>query len=117
MIDDGLPITDVSSASSPAGRKAIGKQLVASVETIGFFYVVGHSIDPKLMKNAFDSAREFFSLTEDQKQTIAVNQSQRGWMRRGLTRLEGSASADIKEVFFGDKRSQKMIQMSFKNCL
>jgi len=57
MIDDWLPITDVSSASSPAGRKAIGKQLVASVETIGFFYVVGHSIDPKLMKNAFDSAR------------------------------------------------------------
>lgn len=107
MIDNGLPITDLSSASSPAGRKAIGKQLVASVETIGFFYVVGHSIDPTLMKNASDSAREFFSLTEDQKKTIAVNQSQRGWMRKGLTRLEGSASADIKEVFFWGREVAK----------
>jgi isopenicillin N synthase-like dioxygenase len=100
MIDDGLPVIDLSSVSSPEDRKAIGKQLVASVETIGFFYVVGHSIDPTLTKNAFDSSREFFSLTEDQKQTVAVNQAQRGWMRKGLTRLEGSASADVKEVFF-----------------
>ena len=100
MIDDGLPVIDLSSVSSPEDRKAIGKQLVASVETIGFFYVVGHDIGPKLMKNAFDSSREFFSLTEDQIQTVAVNQAQRGWMRKGLTRLEGSASADVKEVFF-----------------
>lgn len=100
MIDDGLPVIDLSSASSPEDRKAIGKQLVASVETIGFFYVVGHGIDPALMKNAFDSSREFFSLSENQKQIIAVNQAQRGWMRKGLTRLEGSASADVKEVFF-----------------
>jgi len=100
MIDDGLPVIDLSSASSPEDRKEIGKQLVASVETIGFFYVVGHSIDPTLLKNAFDSSREFFSLSEDQKQIIAVNQAQRGWMRKGLTRLEGSASADVKEVFF-----------------
>jgi isopenicillin N synthase-like dioxygenase len=105
MIDDGLPVIDLSSVSSPEDRKAIGKQLVASVETIGFFYVVGHSIDPTLTKNAFDSSREFFSLTEDQKQTVAVNQAQRGWMRKGLTRLEGSASADVKEVFFLGARS------------
>ena len=100
MIDDGLPVIDLSRASSPEDRKAIGKQLVALVETIGFFYVVGHGIDPTLLKNAFDSSREFFSLSEDQKQIIAVNQAQRGWMRKGLTRLEGSASADVKEVFF-----------------
>jgi isopenicillin N synthase-like dioxygenase len=100
MIDDGLPVIDLSSASSPEDRKEIGKQLVASVETIGFFYVVGHGIDPTLLKNAFDSSREFFSLSEDQKQIITVNQAQRGWMRKGLTRLEGSASADVKEVFF-----------------
>jgi len=100
MIDDGLPVIDLSSASSPEDRKEIGKQLVALVETIGFFYVVGHGIDPTLLKNAFDSSREFFSLSEDQKQIITVNQAQRGWMRKGLTRLEGSASADVKEVFF-----------------
>ena len=57
MIDDGLPIIDLSTVSSTEDRKAIGKQLVASVETIGFFYVVGHSIDPTLTKNAFDSSR------------------------------------------------------------
>lgn len=100
MIDDGLPIIDLSTVSLTEDRRAIGKQLVASVEAIGFFYVVGHGIDPTLVKSAFDSSREFFSLTEDQKQTIAVNTAQRGWMRKGLTRLEGSASADVKEVFF-----------------
>ena len=50
MIDDGLPIIDLSSVSSQKDLRAIGKQLVASIETIGFFYVVGHGIDPTLMK-------------------------------------------------------------------
>ncbi len=100
MIDDGLPIIDLSDASSPTARQTVGKQLVRSIEQIGFFYVVGHGIDPRLATHAFDSAREFFSLNEAQKQEIAVNQSQRGWMRKGLTQLEGSVSADVKEVFF-----------------
>jgi len=100
MIGDGLPIIDLSDASSPTARQTVGKQLVRSIEQIGFFYVVGHGIEPRLATNAFDSAREFFSLNEAQKQEIAVDQTQRGWMRKGLTRLEGSVSADVKEVFF-----------------
>ena len=75
MIDDGLPIIDLSDASSPTARQTVGKQLVRSIEQIGFFYVVGHGIDPRLATHAFDSAREFFSLNEAQKQEIAVNQS------------------------------------------
>jgi isopenicillin N synthase-like dioxygenase len=100
MIDDGLPIIDLSDTSSTEKCRAIGKGLIASIEVIGFFYVIGHGIDPKLIAHAFNSSREFFSLTAEQKQIISVNQSQRGWMRQGLTRLEGSASADVKEVFF-----------------
>ena len=100
MIDDGLPIIDLSDASSPTARQTVGKQLVRSIEQIGFFYVVGHGIEPRLATNAFDSAREFFSLNEAQKQEIAVDQTQRGWMRKGLTQLEGSVSPDVKEVFF-----------------
>ena len=100
MIGDGLPVIDLSDASTPTARQTVGKQLVRSIEQIGFFYVVGHGIEPRLATNAFDIAREFFSLNEAQKQKIAVNQFQRGWMRKGLTRLEGSVSADVKEVFF-----------------
>ena len=99
MIGD-VTVIDLSDASTPTARQTVGKQLVRSIEQIGFFYVVGHGIEPRLATNAFDIAREFFSLNEAQKQKIAVNHFQRGWMRKGLTRLEGSVSADVKEVFF-----------------
>jgi len=46
------------------------------------------------------ASRRFFELSEVTKARIEVNQFQRGWMRQGLTHLEGSATHDAKEVFF-----------------
>ena len=36
MIDDGLPIIDLSDASSPTARQTVGKQLVRSIEQMDF---------------------------------------------------------------------------------
>ncbi len=99
-INTELPVVDLVDAVDLESQRRVGKQLIESIENIGFFYVVGHRIDQTLVDRAFESARAFFNLSEEHKARVTVNRSQRGWMRQGLTRLEGSANTDVKEVFF-----------------
>ena len=67
---------------------------------VGFFYIAGHGIDRGLIENGFRAARRFFALPTADKETVAVNTSQRGWMAQGMTRLHGAKTHDLKEVFF-----------------
>jgi len=96
-----IPVIDISGIDSDlATRTRIGGQLVNTARTVGFFYVKGHGVDPALRKAAFDVSARFFKASEDVKNSVAVDQNQRGWLGQGLTKLEGSATHDSKEVFF-----------------
>ena len=64
------------------------------------FYISNHGIDPVLIENAFAVSKVFFELPEVEKQAIAVDRNQRGWMAQGMSRLQGSKTHDLKEVFF-----------------
>ena len=46
------------------------------------------------------ASRDFFTMPQQVKAGITVDQHQRGWMAQGLTNLEGAATHDAKEVFF-----------------
>ena len=76
------------------------RELVETAEQSGFFYVSNHGITRERCAAAFEASRQFFSLDQDVKAKITVNQNQRGWMAQGLTNLEGAATHDAKEVFF-----------------
>jgi isopenicillin N synthase-like dioxygenase len=97
---DSIPVVDLSDINTPNGFSRIAKELIATAEKSGFFYVSNHGIDQSVIDAAFAVSQRFFAMPETQKSTVAVNQKQRGWMAQGMTNLEGSKTHDAKEVFF-----------------
>ncbi|MFK7967091.1 MAG: isopenicillin N synthase family dioxygenase [Burkholderiaceae bacterium] len=67
---------------------------------VGFFYLSGHGIPQHLMNQAFAVTEDFFALPKVDKASIAVNTNQRGWMAPGMSKMQGAATHDLKEVFF-----------------
>lgn len=95
-----IPVIDMADASSGTGLESIATRIHAAATRTGFFYIAGHGIDAATMQQAFSVARDFFALPVDVKQHVAVGRDQRGWMASGMSRLQGSATHDLKEVFF-----------------
>lgn len=97
---DQIPVIDISSTIDGSDIKSVATQIHKAATEIGFFYIKGHGIDQSLMNQTFNVAKDFFDLPENDKRSIAVNTDQRGWMAQGMSRLQGSATHDLKEVFF-----------------
>lgn len=94
-----IPVIDLTPAL--AGNYAeVAEAIRAAATEIGFFYITGHGIAPELIDRAFAVSRAFFDLPTADKGTITVNTQQRGWMATGISKLEGAATHDLKEVFF-----------------
>ena len=54
MSADVVPVIDVGPflSNSPAGRRSIPQAVARSCEGIGFFTIVGHGVDPELIRAA-----------------------------------------------------------------
>ena len=93
---DSLPLIDLGAAPDAVAR-AIGDACRAH----GFFYVVGHGIDPALGPRLEDLSHRFFSLPEAVKQRYAMALGGRAW--RGWFPLGGeltSGRPDWKEGLY-----------------
>ena len=103
---DEIPIISLSGLDTDAGFERIAHDLVETAHRVGFFYISDHGISADVMDRAFAASRQFFDLPAEVKGQVAVNTHQRGWMQSGLAKLEGAATHDAKEVFFGDGKKQ-----------
>ncbi|MGH1577921.1 isopenicillin N synthase family dioxygenase [Planktotalea sp.] len=97
---DTIPIIDISDAMDGSDLSKVAKDIHVAATTSGFFYIRNHGIDPALMQQAFQISKDFFAASSTIKETVAVNTDQRGWMKPGMSRLAGSKTHDLKEVFF-----------------
>ena len=95
-----IPVIDVSGAISGDGISGVAAAIYTAAINHGFFYISNHGIDPVLMEQAFAVSKVFFELPEVDKQAIAVDRNQRGWLAQGMSRMQGSKPYDLKEVFF-----------------
>lgn len=95
-----IPVIDLKTDGVIDEVETIATLLIEAASETGFFYVSGHGVPVELCNQAMRASRSFFELPESTKMAIAINQHQRGWMRQGLSNLEGSATHDAKEVFF-----------------
>jgi isopenicillin N synthase-like dioxygenase len=95
-----IPVIDVSGAISGDGINGVADAIYAAAINHGFFYISNHGIAPALMEQAFAVSKAFFELPESKKQAVAVDKNQRGWLAQGMSRLQGSKTHDLKEVFF-----------------
>lgn len=95
-----IPVIDVSGAISGDDIERVANAIYAAAIDHGFFYISNHGIDPALMDKAFAVSKAFFELAEGEKQAVAVDTNQRGWLAQGMSRLQGSKTHDLKEVYF-----------------
>jgi isopenicillin N synthase-like dioxygenase len=104
---DGLPVVDVGPVVRGDDDVAVAAQLDAACRELGFFYVVGHDVDPALDARLESAARALFALPDAAKERIAMAHGGRAW--RGWFPLHGeltSGRPDEKEgVYFGAERS------------
>jgi len=82
-----LPILDLSNPDAEDFRR----QLREVTHEVGFFYLVGHGIDPKLVDDVLDVSRRFFDLPEADKLALENVHSPQF---RGYTRVGGELTAN-----------------------
>lgn len=104
----GLPILDMKPLlghGSDAGREALAREIMAACRDSGFFYVVGHGVQPALSAALAAASRRFFALPPTLKQEIAMARGGRAW--RGWFPVGGELTAgapDCKEgLYFGSE--------------
>ncbi len=71
----------------------------------GFFYLIGHGVDPCLQQRLDSLARDFFSRPEDEKAAIAMSHAGRAW--RGWFPLGGELTSGVPDdkegLYFGSE--------------
>jgi isopenicillin N synthase-like dioxygenase len=87
-----IPLLDLRRFDAgEAERTAALAELRAAAHDVGFFYVAGHGVDPRLLRDLMESARRFFLLPEDDKLAIEMVNSPhfRGYNRVASERTRG----------------------------
>lgn len=64
-----LPLVDVSGLFShdPRQRKDVADRLGRAAHTVGFLYIKGHGVDPRLLKRVLAASRKFFDRSAEFK--------------------------------------------------
>jgi isopenicillin N synthase-like dioxygenase len=87
-----LPTRDLrrSDAGGPE-RAAFLSELRSAAGGVGFFYLIGHGLDDKLIQDALSISRRFFALPEQDKLAIEMVNSPhfRGYNRAGFEHTRG----------------------------
>lgn len=98
-----IDISALVDGGDAAARAAVGDRIVTACEDPGVFQVVGHGVDPALRSELMSASREFFALSDEEKEHIAMGVGGSAW--RGWFPLGGeltSGRADAKEgIYFG----------------
>jgi isopenicillin N synthase-like dioxygenase len=98
-----VPIIDLAPLRAGSDRPSVAAAIDRACREVGFFYVVGHGVDPDLCRRLDDQARAFFALPETEKAEIAMARGGRAW--RGWFPVGGELTSgvpDLKEgIYFG----------------
>jgi isopenicillin N synthase-like dioxygenase len=104
MTAPDVPVIDITPLVAGAGTVGpVASAIDAACREHGFFTVVGHGIDPALLRALERDGRDFFALPDEQKAEIAMARAGRAW--RGWFPVGGeltSGTPDRKEgIYFG----------------
>ncbi len=96
-----LPVIDMSPLFSgdETSRKEVGRNLRNACIDVGFFYIVGHGVQPDLLAKLFKRIANFFALPVPEKEVISVSHSPdfRGYT--GMLMENYGAKGDLHESF------------------
>lgn len=77
---DEIPVIEISRLHDNNGRKEVVRAIDRACRDIGFFYIVDHGFDMRLVSRLQRAASEFFSLPEAQKLELGLDPSMRGYL-------------------------------------
>lgn len=103
---DDIPVVDVSawrSSGDPADLDALGEQVRAIGEQVGFHFLTGHGIDPAVTAGAFAAAEAFLTLPDEAKLPIRMDTSDTvvpgaGYLPVGERKLPRRAKGNLNEA-------------------
>jgi isopenicillin N synthase-like dioxygenase len=62
-----IPVVDFAGWNTESSRQRIAREIVAACKTVGFVYIVNHSLPESMLDEAFDWSKLFFELPLDEK--------------------------------------------------
>ena len=101
-----VPVVDIGPLVRGVGDvSATARAIDAACRESGFFYIVGHGVDPQLQARLDDLSRQFFALPDEEKSEIEMARGGRAW--RGWFPVGGELTSgvpDLKEgIYFGSE--------------
>lgn len=94
-----IPVIDISDLRAGNFTAEIGEALHETSQQLGFIYIKGHGIPSSVIDKARESAYRFFRSDSEQKSTITISPSHRGWLSPGDARMQDDLKPDLKESF------------------
>jgi isopenicillin N synthase-like dioxygenase len=109
-----MPIVTIDLRSPTAAT-----EIARAGESVGFFQVVGHGVDPKVIERAWRTAREFFDLPLADRMAAAPRRPDAayGYLPMELEALERSLGtesglADLKQTFNAGPRQNAAVDLT-----
>lgn len=94
-----IDATDLVDGSEKTLR-AVARSIVSAREHSGFFYLANHGISDAAQDQIIETTKSFFALSESDKNSVAIDKNNRGYLGFGEAKMYGAKRTDLKEVFF-----------------
>jgi isopenicillin N synthase-like dioxygenase len=93
-----IPVIDVAPAlaAAPGAAERAAAALRDALERVGFFFVVGHGVDPALIAAVYEQARRFHALPLASKLALALTRQTTGYRPVGSMVSRASAIDPVK---------------------
>ena len=95
-----LPVIDLCGLADNSRLQAIADDIAKAMRNSGFMYVKSHGINQETIDSLIKQQELFFNQTLIEKQVIAINNDNRGYLAQGMAKMHGAEHHDQKEVFF-----------------
>lgn len=99
MVDDFVPVIDLTSRDSPGGRTAIAEAIGRACEQSGFFTIVGHGVPAELVDLMHVTTSTFFTRSDAEKELAANRAGVSGWRRFGAIGADDKLAPGLYEAF------------------
>lgn len=85
-----IPVLDLTS-------REIERDFLHAYRDVGFAYLIGHGIDPRLRASLFESSKRFHARPEAEKRLIEVDHTHRGYIPMNASTDVNSTLANVKK--------------------
>jgi isopenicillin N synthase-like dioxygenase len=102
-----IPVLDLAPLirGEPGAVKALGAELRAAFENVGFYFIINHGVPQSLIDATFDAARRFHAMPLEDKLALQINKDNIGYLpfKGSVTRhsqLNANNRPNLVEAYF-----------------